>query len=331
MMGNNASVWVVTEGLKGLQNQAIGLAQALGFPYVYKEIMKPKSIWRVLPASYWPDPLLLLVDDQKFTPPWPDLLISCGRCSTATSLAIKKASAGKTFTVHIQHPQVDPGKFDIVIAPLHDRLSGSNVLVTQGAIHHVTNEKLVSAASHFRPLLSSLPRPLIGVLMGGNNKYQEFTAVAAQDFADKLSAAAWSTHGGLAITPSRRTNSKNKEILRQGLKGVPAYIWDGQTENPYLGLLALADVIVVTSDSISMISEACFTGKPIYVYELPGGGRRHKKFLDDLMKKGIVRPFLGKIEAWKYPPRDETRRAADFVRERFLERKSMDQKLCCTP
>jgi mitochondrial fission protein ELM1 len=309
--------WIVTEGLKGLQNQAIGLAEALGFPYLLKEINKPKSFWRLLPPFYWPSSIALTSHGHRLNPPWPDVLISCGRSSVATSLAIKKASAGKTFTVHIQDPQIDPVNFDIVIAPRHDRIEGSNVLVTQGAIHHVTREKLIRAADHFRPLLASLPRPLFAVLIGGNNRHQEFSYSSVRHFADKLSKAAQNAGGGLAITPSRRTGAAIEQLLREHLKGVPAYIWDQQTENPYLGLLALADVIVVTSDSISMISEACFTGKSVYVYELPGCGRRHKEFLNSLLKKGMIRLFSGKIEMWEYPPLDETQRAADFVRERF--------------
>jgi len=328
MMGKHTSCWVVTEGLKGLQNQAIGLAQALGLPYVYKEVMRPKNVWRMLPASYWPDPLSLSIESQGFSPPWPDVLISCGRCSVAVSLALKKASAGKIFTVHIQDPRMDPGKFDIVISPLHDHLHGKNVYMTQGAIHHITTEKLINAARHFSPLLASLPRPTIAVLVGGRNKRQEFSSVPAQDFVNKLSAAALSVHGGLAITMSRRTDPAIEQILRQGLKGSPTYFWDGQTENPYLGLLALADVIIVTSDSISMISEACFTGRPVYVYELPGIGKRHKQFLDNLIQKGIVRSFLGKIEKWKYQPLDETQRAADFVREKFFAKMPFESQLC---
>jgi mitochondrial fission protein ELM1 len=296
-----SSCWVVTEGLKGLQNQAAGLAEALGAPYVFKEIRKPRIFQR------------LSLNDHHLTPPWPDLLISCGRCSVAASLAVKKASAGKTFTVHIQDPNIDPQNFDIVIAPMHDRVRGSNVLVTQGAIHHVTNEKLIKAAEHFRPLLANLPRPLIAVLMGGKNRSQGFSYRSVCDFSAKLSMAVANTGGGLAITPSRRTGPQIEKILRQCLKEIPAYIWDGQTENPYFGLLALADAIVVTSDSISMVSEACFTGKPVYVYELPGGGSRHKYFLNVLLKKGIVRPFLGKIEKWEYQPLDETARAANFI------------------
>ncbi len=310
-----SSCWVVTEGLAGLQNQAIGLAQALGLQYVLKEVKKPKGLRRLLPAGR-----------HDFTPPWPDLLITCGRQSGPVSAAIRRASENKTFTVHIQDPFMDPGLFDVVIAPAHDKLQGSNVFVTQGSIHHITMEKLNGAAGHFRPLLASLPRPLISVLVGGKNKHQGFSDASAHDFAGKMLAAAKNTGGGLAISFSRRTGARYEAVLRQDLAGASSYIWDGQGENPYFGLLSLADIIIVTSDSVSMVSEACSTGKPVYIYELPNGGGRHKQFCEGLVKSGVARAFTGHIEIWKNTPLDETRKAAHFVYERFLEKAGKENK-----
>lgn len=311
-----SSCWVVTEGLVGLCHQAIGLAQALGVPFVVKEISKPQKWWRLLPPYYWPTPEVDLLKNGA----WPDLLISCGRCSVATALAIRKASHGQTFTVHIQHPNVYPQEFDVVIVPEHDRLQGANVLATKGALHHVNRQKLTSGAEHFRPLLASLPPPVISVLIGGKNQHQDFSAAVASDLASKLVAAVKKTHGSLAVTFSRRTSLENEKIFRQSFKDIPAYIWDGAGENPYFGLLSLADVIVTTSDSVSMVSEACFTGKPVYVYELPGGSPRHRQFRQSLLKDGIIRIFTGEIQYWQYNPLDETQRAAHFVVERFLTR-----------
>ena len=128
-----SSCWIVTEGLIGLQNQAIGLAQALGLAYVLKEVKKPRGLWQLLSPGR-----------HDFTSPWPDLLISCGRQSVAASVAVRRASANKTFTVHIQDPRIDPKNFDVVIVPAHDKLHGDNVFVTQGAIHHVSREKLTT-------------------------------------------------------------------------------------------------------------------------------------------------------------------------------------------
>jgi len=300
----------MSEGLAGLQNQAIGLAQTLGLPYELKEVKKSKGLWQLFSS-----------DRHDFTPPWPDILISCGRQGGLVAADIRRASENKTFTVQIQDPFMDPGQFDVVIVPAHDKLRGENVFVTQGSVHHVSMEKLNSAAERFRPLLASTPRPLITVLVGGKNKHQGFSNSSAHDLARNLLAAAKMTGGGLAVTFSRRTGERNEAILRQDLKGHPSYIWDGTGENPYLGMLALADVIIVTNDSVSMMSEACSTGKPVYLYELPNAGKRHKQFCESLIKSGIARPFSGTIEIWKNTPLDETRKAANFVRERYMAKK----------
>ncbi len=304
----NSSCWVVTEGLIGLRNQATGLAEALGVPYTLKEVRQPKSLWQ------------LLTDKRHITPPWPDMLISCGRRSVAASVAVRRASGNKTFTVHIQHPLINTRHFDLVIAPAHDKLRGDNVFVTQGALHHVTSEKLIRAADHFRSLLAPIPRPLISVLVGGKNRHQRFSDASAHDLAQKLILATTTSGGGLAISFSRRTGVRNEAILRRYLEGTPSIIWDGAGENPYFGFLALADAIVVTSDSVSMISEACSTGKPVYIHELPKGGRRHKSFCRNMIQGGYARPFSGTIGNWQNIPLHETRKAADFIAERYLAR-----------
>ncbi|MBF0504632.1 MAG: mitochondrial fission ELM1 family protein [Candidatus Omnitrophica bacterium] len=310
-----SSCWIVTEKLAGLQNQAIGLCEALGLPYSLKEIKKPQNLWqRLFPPHH------------GLVPPWPDVLVSCGRQSVPVSLHIRSASAGHTFTIHIQDPFIDPKNFDVVVVPEHDKLQGHNVLATRGAIHHVNQKKLAFGAGHFAERLSHLPRPLIGVLVGGKNRHHDFSEKSARELASMLSQAAQKNGGSIALTFSRRTGSANETLIRSGLQEIPAYIWDSQGENPYFGLLALADVIITTSDSISMVSEACYTGKPVYVYPLPGGGKRHKEFLKDLIQRGIIRFFEENIETWSYPPLDETKRAAVFIRQRFLNRKTSDQK-----
>ena len=301
---SGASSWIVIpEGLVGCRNQAIGLAEALGLPYVVKEAKKTGSLWQRLFRHF-----------PEIAPPWPDILISCGRRSIPVSLAVRKANRGKTFTVHIQDPHIDPRNFDALIVPEHDRLRGGNVFVTCGAVHRVTIEKLERAAAQFQPVFSSLPRPLISVLVGGAGRHQQFSSDSLCNFAEHLREAAVSTGGSLAVTPSRRTGAALETLLKNRLEDVDSYVWNHQGENPYFGLLGLADAIVVTSDSVSMVSEACFTGKPVYVYVLPDRSRRRRRFLEDLIQRGIVRPFSGQIETWQYEPFDETRRAAAFVR-----------------
>ena len=51
---------------------------------------------------------------------------------------------------------------------------------------------------------------------------------------------------------------------------VPALLFDysdRHNANPYSGFLALADSFIVTAESISMLTESCATGKPVYLYD----------------------------------------------------------------
>jgi mitochondrial fission protein ELM1 len=97
-----------------------------------------------------------------------------------------------------------------------------------------------------------------------------------------------------------------------------------QGENPYFALLALADYIVVTCDSVNMISEAASTGKPVYVEMLPGGSAKSSRFLDRLREDGIIRNFTGALEPYSYPPLDDMTRAAERVRSLIGARKPPD-------
>lgn len=307
--------WIVTEGLVGLQNQAKGLAEALGLAWELKAITAPGLPWKYLPPAMWPAATAfgqMKVDPE--TAEWPDVVITAGKRSIASSLAVRKASGGKTFTIHVQDPHMSPDKFGCVIVARHDKIRGPNVLVTQGALHHVTAKKLDEARAHFAPAFAHLPRPIFSVLVGGTSKHQTVTTESFRDFAAKLAQIARETGGSIALTPSRRTGKDNEEIIRAALKDTPAYIWDGTGENPYFGLLAHADYIVATDDSVSMVSEASSTGRPVYIYSLKGGeSKKIRRFNDELIEKGYTKPFTGKLETWNYTPLNDTAEAAAFV------------------
>lgn len=313
--------WAMTEGHAGMENQCVGLAEAIGVTPTRVHTQASRTMWKFLPPSLWPDPLSLKEGGGRFEAPWPDIVITCGRRSVATSMAIRKASGGKTFTIHIQDPHAPADKFDMLVVPRHDTLRAPNVYVARGALHHVTREKLDKAAAHFSPMLAHLPRPLISVLVGGSNKKQEVSPDVIRDLAEKLKKTAQLSNAGIAVTPSRRTGKANEVILREVLSGSNCWVWDGTGDNPYFGLLALADAIVVTADSVSMVSEAAFTGKPVYVYDLEGGSSRLRRFQQDLFDDGITKPFTGTaIEHWAYQPLDDTREVAAIIREKLMKR-----------
>ena len=310
--------WTLTTGEAGFRSQVRGLAERLGFPFAEKTLTLPIP-WSWLPGhvaawglhttgTHWKD-------FAGLHPPWPDLLITCSRRSAALSLLIKKVSAGKVFTVHIQDPQIPPRFFDMVIPLSHDGLTGGNVHSTRGALHALTPVQLASAAQRFYSTFQALPRPLVAVLIGGSSKAYQLSPERALDIGRQLYALARGC--GLIVTLSRRTGEANAEILRHELTHPNIFLWDGTGENPYPAILTLADHILVTSDSVSMISEASATGKPISIIELPGRSKRLRAFHERMHRDGIVRSFDGVLEHWTYVPVDETGEVAEIVR-RYL-------------
>lgn len=297
-----------------METQCLGLAEALGLTPETKRI-RPRFPWSMLPPQLWLAPLSAPgPGGDRLTPPWPDLLIATGRQAVAPALAIKKANP-RTVIVQIQNPTADVARFDLVIAPAHDRLAGANVLTTTGSIHRVTMARLADERQHFAARYAALPRPLIGVLIGGTNRQFRMTASVTRDLISKLRAAVEDGAGSLAITPSRRTGEQNIALIRRGLEGVAADIWDGTGDNPYFGILALADALVVTGDSVNMVSEACATGKPVHVFQLDGRSRKFNRFHARLAERGMTRPFTGTIEQWRYEPPDDMARAVAAVRD----------------
>jgi mitochondrial fission protein ELM1 len=313
--------WVVTDGKPGMENQCLGLAVAAGFTPVVKQVAIAPP-WKYLPPQLWISPLrALAADSDPLEPPWPEVLIASGRQTVALSIAIRKASHGATFTVQIQNPTVNPGNFDLVVAPAHDRLKGENVLLTHGALHRINETVLEHARKRFEPLLAPFPRPLIAVLIGGSNRAYKFTPAVARRLTRDLKAVLAKTGGGLAVTCSRRTDAQTAEVFRAELAGTPCFWWNGEGENPYFGFLALADAIVVTADSISMISEACSTGTPVFLAKLEGGAAKFERFHRRLIDEGRMRPFTGSFEHWTYAPLRDTDEAAVELRQRLEARR----------
>jgi len=309
--------WVVSDGSPGMENQVLGLARVMGLNPEIKRVAN-RIPWRWLPPALWLFPLAAPGDGgDRLAPPWPDILIATGRQSVALSLAVKKESKGATFTVQIQNPGFRRNRFDVVVAPLHDSLQGANVVATRGSIHGITAESLADAARRYGPKTARLPRPLVAVLVGGDNKAYRLTPDLVRRLCVQLTALVKTYGAGLLITPSRRTGPANEAVLREKLGALGAEIWDGTGENPYLGYLAVADAIVVTSDSVNMVSEACSTGKPVYVFDLAGGAPKFRQFHERLRAEGLTRPFDGTLDSWRYRPLDDTAQVAAAIKDRF--------------
>ena len=319
MPDNEPLIWAVHDGKPGMASQALGLAEAVGKRAVEKRLAV-RAPWRLLPPQFWLRPEAALgAAGDLLRPPWPDILVGCGRNSVAPALAAKRASRGVIFWVQIQDPRFAHDQVDLLVLPAHDAGEGANVFRTLGAVHRVTAERLAAEAGRFAPVLSGLPRPLVVVLLGGSNRAYRMTQARIAGFADQLAGLAKQGFG-VAITPSRRTDPATIALLRTKLAGTGAYFWNGTGDNPYFALLGTADAIIVTADSVSMVSEAAATGKPLHIVDLDGGSPKFARFHQALREAGIARPFAGTIESWHYAPPDDTARAAAEIRRRWQAR-----------
>lgn len=300
-------IWVVTEGLSGTENQCIGVAESLGLPYVIHRVMLAEP-WRTL--SPWLGMTCHCTFSPRFQKPWPDLVIASGRKSIAAAHYIKKKNP-RAFLVQLQDPRISPKSFDLVAVPQHDPTRGENVIVTFATPNNITQEGLDHAKHEFAHIFGRIPQPRIGVLIGGSTKRHEFTQAEALEIAAQIKDMK-----GLMISTSRRTGEENTALLKAELETPDHYFWDGVSPNPYMGILAWADVLLVTSESTSMISECATTGKPVYVLPMKGMTRRQNTLVDNLIAHGAVRHFSGKIEDWTYPSLHDAAFVAENIRQK---------------
>jgi len=316
-MTPQGETWIITDGSVGMEAQGIAVAEAVGLPFKLKRVRVTGAL-RFLPAPLQlavpPARLLASVTaNEPLTPPWPRLLISIGRRSVPIALALKRLAGA--FALHIQNPKVPPRLFDLVAAPLHDGFTGKNVITTFGAVHSVTAERLTEAAKRFAGAVDPLPHPRVTVLLGGASQAFSFSPADAASLGTALARLASESGGSLLVTPSRRTSPEAVAALKSAIAGVPHYLWDGTGDNPYHAFLAYADAVVVTADSVNMVTEAAGTGKPVYVQSLPGTSQRLGRFHALMREAGATRPFEGRLESWTYTPINDTEVVAKVIRK----------------
>ncbi len=300
---------VLSEPYAGLQAQAVGLAEAAGLaPELVS--LQPRAPWRWFPARIWPAPLR----GVRLPDPGDAIVISAGGTAAVIGATLRRSARP---AVQVQHPRIDPARFDLIVVNRHDGLVGPNVVVTRTALHRATPARLAEAAAVWAPRLAHLPRPLVAVLVGGSNGRFRLDADVAAALGASLAAMMRADRVGLALTPSRRTSADARAALQRAVTPLGGWVWDMAGENPYFGLLALADAIVVTEDSVSMVSEAVATSAPVLLAGLPGRSRRIRRFNRYLQEDGRLRPFAGRLDLWPVVPIDDTQAAADEMRRRL--------------
>lgn len=319
-MAEPLRIWAVSDGRAGIENQALGLAEAVARMRPAEVTIK-RIAWRG-PWGRLPTPLilhpraLLGPGSDRIEPPWPDLWIAAGRASLPFSVRMRRWSGGRTFVVQTQDPRLPLAPFDLVIPPRHDGLEGEKVFAITGAPGRLTPERLACDRMRFAALVDPLPAPRVAVLIGGRSKAFDLSPARAEAMAGELDRGLQAAGASMMMTFSRRTPEAAKQVLRQRLAG-RGLIWDGEGGNPYFAFLAAADFVAVTEDSTNMAAEAASTGAPVFVLEMDGGSARMRRFHQDLAARGAARPFQGVFERFGYEPLRETERAAAEVLRRF--------------
>lgn len=298
-MEKNPTIWVLADDRAGNVGQCMGVAHALGLAFDRKDIAY--GLYGKLPNFLLGARLKGLSPDsqKKISPPWPDLVIAAGRRTAPVARYIKKASRGRAKLVQIMDPgALGSEEFDLICVPAHDaKPLQANHMKMVGAPHCVDGEKLRQAKQKWQERFADLPRPLIGLIVGGATKNKVFSEEMARELGQRLNDVADQKGAGLLITTSRRTGAVAQALFDEITVPSFCFKWGDEGENPYFGFLSCADYLVVTGDSVSMCSEACATGKPVMIYA-PSGmvSDKHQRLHNSLYQGGFAHPFEGGVQ-----------------------------------
>ncbi len=312
------SVWVIIDQKIGNANQAIAVANALGFSYEIKEICY--NFLGILPNRFKFDSLMG-VDLQKTSdllPPYPDIIISSGRRTAPVARYIKLKNLS-SYIVHIMNPDMDFAKFDLVALPIHDKkVNRDNVIYTLGAPTFLVTEKLEEEGLKWSKKLAEYKSPFIALIFGGKTKLGNYKDEEIIELAKNASRAAKDLNATLLVSTSRRTDSDHIELLKNNLE-VENYFYNfnDKGNNPYLGFLALAEYFIVSGDSVSIVSDCLSTGKPVYIYQRNRLlSNKHRKFLEYLANMDYTRLLTDDLlNKWQYQPLKEAERLAKIIKE----------------
>ncbi len=309
-------VWVVDSAYTGELNARIGLAERLGFGYEaiplpdgdadgYQEALKHKY----LSSTHYARPLLVLS--------------GTGEETTAEIADLRPVFKERLFNVYLAsilpeqpHPRLH--EYDLIASP---QLTGDNIVTMTGVPHQLTQAGLAAAHRQHAGYFSQLPKPIIALLVGGNTRYcNGFSQDHARHLAGRIAPVAGGLGGSLMVTNSRRTPADSLKVLLAELSGFNPQFFDWQQAGAdfYHALLAHADVFIVTGDSLSMCSEAAFTGKPLLV-DLSANATEcfHREIVRRLIDYGAAKLLTDSFKPWCYTPPDPTGQVAAAIHERL--------------
>ena len=286
---------LLTQGMHGMLSQVEGLSKALNLGFKHHTV-KLKPFWNLLPPKFTPISENLLTEKFIFNS---KVIISCGRKSVVPSIAFKKKYKNNIFTIHIQDPKVSTKYFDLIICPDHDELKGDNVLNTKGAIHYLSTQDINKNSKYLK--IEKEDKKIVSFILGGPNKYFNYSEEQINIIFNKIKNLFTPDKYKIIVIPSYRTP---EEIIKKAFNTFSHNhtVIKQVDKNAYLGSLSLADIIVVTCDSTSMISESAVTGKPIYVAQMTPNrnNRRFQRFYSQFKKLGIIRDLHDSADRRNY-------------------------------
>ena len=303
---------LLTEGMHGMISQVEGLAKSLDLDFIHEKI-ELNNFWEMIPPKITPIQKFVFKNniENNF-----DIVISCGRKSVIPSIYLKQKFKNKIMNIHIQDPKVSLDNFDFIVAPEHDGLKGKNVLTTKGAIHYLRNSELSENENYLKSQINK--EKLVTLIVGGPNKYYDYNDKTIDEIFLKIKDNFINKGYQLIFIPSMRTpqNVINKAGNYFGQNQI---IITNVDKKAYLSSLKLADHIVVTCDSTSMISEAAMTGKPIYVAQMSAikNNKRFRKFFELFKSLNIIKDLENSVEEWNYEKLNETDKISSYIKEQL--------------
>ena len=306
---------LLTEGKHGMISQVEGLARALDVDFIHEKI-ELNSFWKLFPPKL--TPIQGFVFKNKINSHF-DIVISCGRKSVVPSIYLKNKFKNKIMNIHIQDPKVSLKNFDYIVAPEHDDLQGKNVLTSKGAIHYLTNSELDQNENYLKSRMDS-EKKVLAFIIGGPTKYYNYEDKVIDEIFLKIKNNFLNNGYQAIIIPSMRTPKsiikKAQDYFVQG-----QVVIDNVDKKAYLSALKLADHIVVTCDSTSMISEAAITGKPIYVAQMPASKKneRFNNFFKLFESLKIIKNLDTIVDSWSYQELDEANKISTYLKSKLNE------------
>ena len=307
---------LLTEGMHGMISQVEGLAKALDLEFIHEKI-ELNTFWKLIPPRFTPVQNYAFKNNinKDF-----NIVISCGRKSVIPSIFLKRKYKNQIMSIHIQNPKVSLDNFDLIIAPEHDSLDGKNVLKSKGAIHYLRNDELKENENYLKSKINK--EKILALIVGGPNKYYDYNNNSINELFLSIKKIIDLNNFQLIFIPSMRTPPNVIDKANEFFDKNQIIITDVD-KKAYLSSLKLADHIVVTCDSTSMISEAAMTGKPIYVAQMPSMKKnyRFRKFFELFRSLNIIRDLPKDLilTSWNYKKLNETERISRYIKEKFKD------------